>query len=363
MKTSVSKLETYKKCPFSYFLKYGLNLKQKEELKIQNFDTGSFMHEIIDLFFNQVKEENIQLTELLGEEEKIRKIVNQIVETKLDYGKYRFTATVKYKILIQRLERMVTKALKYIVESLVYSDFNVEGTEVEFDNGKEYKPIEITLGTGKRIEIRGKIDRVDIARTSDGNYLRIIDYKSSARNVDLNEVYAGISIQLLTYLDAICEEKDLMPAGILYFNLIEKNVNPKVKTEEAIEEEIRKQFKMKGLILADIEVMKMQDNNLKEGKTSKIIPAGISGKGAINKRDTNGVEQEEFEVLQKYIGKIIKEIGKEILQGKIDLKPTNYKGKTPCRYCEYHAICGFDARNNKNKYEYIENLSKDDIIR
>ena len=363
LKTSVSKLETYKKCPFSYFLKYGLNLKQKEELKIQNFDTGSFMHEIIDLFFNQVKEENIQLTELLGEEEKIRKIVNQIVETKLDYGKYRFTATVKYKILIQRLERMVTKALKYIVESLVYSDFNVEGTEVEFDNGKEYKPIEITLENGKRIEIRGKIDRVDIARTSDGNYLRIIDYKSSARNVDLNEVYVGISIQLLTYLDAICEEKDLMPAGILYFNLIEKNVNPKVKTEEAIEEEIRKQFKMKGLILADIEVMKMQDNNLKEGKTSKIIPAGISGKGAINKRDTNGVEQEEFEVLQKYIGKIIKEIGKEILQGKIDLKPTNYKGKTPCRYCEYHAICGFDARNNKNKYEYIENLSKDDIIK
>ena len=65
---------------------------------------------------------------------------------------------------------------------------------------------------------------------------------------------------------------------------------------------------MKGLILADIEVMKMQDNNLKEGTTSKIIPAGISGKGAINKRDTNGVEQEEFEVLQKYIGKIIKEI-------------------------------------------------------
>ena len=70
-----------------------------------------------------------------------------------------------------------------------------------------------------------------------------------------------------------------------------------------------------------------------------------------------------FEVLQKYIGKIIKEIGKEILEGKIELSPTNYKGKTPCRYCEYHAICGFDARNNKNKYDYIENLSKDDIIR
>lgn len=69
-----------------------------------------------------------------------------------------------------------------------------------------------------------------------------------------------------------------------------------------------------------------------------MIPAGISAKGGINKRDTSGVDEQEFEVLQKYIGKIIKEIGKEILEGKIELSPTNYKGKTPCRYCEYHAI-------------------------
>ena len=80
-------------------------------------------------------------------------------------------------------------------------------------------------------------------------------------------------------------------------------------------------------------------------------------------RDTNGVNQEEFKILQKYIKRIIKQIGEEILQGKIDLKPTNHKGNTPCQYCEYHSICGFDARNNQNKYEYIENLSKDDIIR
>ena len=63
------------------------------------------------------------------------------------------------------------------------------------------------------------------------------------------------------------------------------------------------------------------------------------------------------------IKRIIKQIGEEILQGKIHLKPTNHKGNTPCQYCEYHSICGFDARNNQNKYEYIENLSKDDIIR
>ncbi len=363
LKTSVSRLETYKKCAFSYFLKYGLNLKQKEELKIQSFDTGSFMHEIIDIFFSEIKEQDKQLSELIGDEETIQKKVNDIIETKLDYGKYSFTATIKYKILIKRLEKMVTKALKYIIESLVYSEFNIEGTEIEFAKGKEYNPIELTLEDGRKIQITGKIDRVDIAKTEAGNYLRIIDYKSSARNVDLNEVYAGIQIQLLTYLDAICEEKDLLPAGILYFNLIEKNVNPKDKTQEAIEEEIRKNFKMKGLILADIKAMKMQDINLKEGVTSQIVPAGITTKGEISKRDTSGVNQEEFQVLQNYIEKIIKQIGREILQGKIDLKPTNHKGITPCKYCEYHSICAFDSRNNKNKYLYIENFQKDDIIK
>ena len=125
---------------------------------------------------------------------------------------------------------------------------------------------------------------------------------------------------------------------------------------------MRKYFKMKGLVLADIKVIKMQDNNLKQG-VSKIIPAGITTKGEINKSKTNGVNKEEFEILQQYAAKIIKQIGKEILQGKIDLKPYNHKGKTPCKYCKYHPICGFDARNNTNKYAYIGNLSKDDIIR
>ncbi len=362
LKTSISRLEKYRSCPFSYFLQYGLNLKQKEELKIQSFDTGSFMHEVIDLFFEQVKEENIELPTLLVEEQTLEKIVKDIIETKLNYGKYKFTATVKYKILVQRLERMITKALKYIIESLVYSDFNIEGTEIEFGKGKEYQPITLELEEGKKIEITGKIDRVDIAKTPEGNYLRIIDYKSSAKNVDLNEVYAGLQIQLLTYLDAICQEKDLLPAGILYFGLLEQMISAKKKiTEEEIEEEIRKHFKMKGLILADVKVIKMQDKNLQSG-TSKIIPAGITTSGAINKRDTNGVSKEEFEILQKYIGNIIKQIGKEILQGKIDLKPYNHKGKTPCKYCEYHSICGFDSKNNTNQYQYIGNLAKDEVI-
>ncbi|MBQ2937295.1 MAG: helicase-exonuclease AddAB subunit AddB [Clostridia bacterium] len=363
LNTSVSKLEKFAQCPFSYFLQYGLKLKEKEELKIQSFDTGSFMHETIDEFFKKVKEENINLAELVTEEEKIQELVNNVVEEKLDMGKkYTFVATAKYKVLVKRLKRIVAKALKYIIEGLVYSEFNIEGTEIEFGKKGKYKPILIQLEDGKKVEIVGKIDRVDTAKSDDGKYLRIIDYKSSAKNIDLNEVYAGLQIQLLTYMDAVCKEEDLLPAGVLYFSLLEQMIKADKKiSEEQIEEELRKNFKMKGLILADIKVIKMHDKHLETG-ASKLIPASITKSGDISEGKTSGVNKEQFKILQDYIYKTIKQISKEILSGKIELKPYNKNGKKPCEYCSYKAICGFNPRLCGNSYNYIDKKSKDDII-
>ena len=305
------------------------------------------------------------MSELILDDEKLSKIVEELMKNDLENGRnYLFKETYKYKVLVNRLKRILVKALKYIMESLVYSDFQIEGTEVEFDKNGKYKPITITLEDGKRVEIIGKIDRIDTARTEDGNYLRIIDYKSSAKNIDLNEVYAGIQIQLLTYLDAVCEEEDLIPAGVLYFSFLEQIAKSDKKlSQDEIEEKLRENFKMKGLILADVKVIQMQDNHLDEGGTSKIIPAGITKSGSINKRCTNGVESEEFAILQKYIKKTVKDIAKKILKRKIDVKPYNKKGKTPCEYCAYKSICGFDTRLSGNKYRYINKKSNDQVIK
>ena len=361
LKTSISRLEKYRGCPFSYYLQYGLKLKEKETLKVQSFNTGSFMHETIDSFFKVVREEDIDLAQI--EEDKILEIVSNIIDESLNLNKnFIFTATAKYKVLVRRLKRIITKALKYIIITIVNSDFEVSGTEVEFGEKGKYEPIILELDNGKKIEITGKIDRIDTAKNEDGKYLRIIDYKSSAKNIDLNEVYAGLQIQLLTYTDAICRKEDIMPAGIFYFSLLEQMANAdKRLNEDEIEEMIRKNFKMKGLIIADVKIIKMNDNTLKSG-TSNLVPAGITTKGEINQRNTNGVKQEEFKILQEYIYKTIKDISKEILSGKIDLKPYNKQGKTPCEYCEYKTICGFNPKLNNNKYNYIDKKTKDDIL-
>ena len=359
LNASISKLEKYRRCPFSYHLQYGLRLKEKEQLKVKSIDTGTFMHETIDQFFVVLKENKMELANVT--EENIKEIVNRIIEEKLSLNKnYIFVSTAKYKLLVSRLKRIIAKAIKYIIETLTQSEFEILGTEAEFGVNGQYAPINLKLEDGKKVEITGKIDRIDTAKNEDGKYLRIIDYKSSIKNVDLNEVYAGLQIQLLTYVDAVCKKEDAMAAGILYFNLLEQMVDKKIENPEEIEEQIKEKFKMKGLILADVKVVKMHDKNLVSG-ASKLVPAYIDKSGNLSKK-TNGVTKEQFEDLQKYIYKTIKEISKEILSGKIELKPYYKKGNTACQYCEYKPICAFNVGLCNNEYNYINNESKEDIL-
>lgn len=361
--TSVSRIEQYQACHFAYYLKYGLQLSEKDNFKINPVDTGTFMHDVIDEFFNKVKEKGFNVKDL--SEEEIDEIVEEIIEEKLGLNKnFIFSSSPKYKSLSIRLKKVVLRSMKYIVDSLKYSKFEVLGNEVEFKEGKEYDPITIELESGQKVEITGKIDRIDIAKLDNDKYVRIIDYKSSAKNIDLNQVYAGLQLQLITYLDAVCKQEDLIPAGVLYFNLIDPTIKSKKSlSAEEIEDKIRKKFKMQGLILADVDIVKMMDTNLETG-ASDIVPAYIGKEGNLSSTRSSTVNRKQFEYLQKYTNKLIKQISTEILSGNIDINPYyNTKNKkTPCEYCAYKSICNFNTSDCKNGYNYINNLEKETIL-
>ena len=363
MQTSVSKLESYKACPFSFYLKYGLKLEENRKFQIQNLDTGTFMHDVIDSFFEKVKDMKIDLKEIT--DDILEKMILEIIEEKLMLNKYYiFTSVSKFKVLTNRLKKVLIKSMKYIIQSLNLSDFTILGNEIEFKEGKHYKPIQIKLDNGKKVEIIGKIDRVDIAKCDDGKYIRIIDYKSSVKNIDLNEVEKGIQLQLLTYLDAITEKEEADAAGVFYFNLIEPIIKSDVYlNKEEVEEKIRKKFRMQGLVLADLKVVRMMDKTLEKG-ASNIVPAYIDSKENISITKSSAITKSQFEKLQKYVNKLIKEISEEIFKGNIEIKPYYIlkNKKTPCNYCTYKAICGHEDLSLKCNYNYIKNDDKQDIL-
>lgn len=364
--TTISRLERYRSCPFSFYLEYGLKLKEKKSLKLDQIDTGSFMHEVIDTFFENVANKKISIQEI--ENADIEKIVKQIVEEKLNLtSNYIFKSIPKFIILTNRLCRLVTLSIIYIVQGLKNTDFEVVGNEIEFKNGKEYRPIEIVTKDGKKVEITGKIDRIDLAKDETGKYIRIIDYKSSAKDINLNEVLAGLQLQLITYLDAVCQDKDLIPAGILYFGLVEPKIDKgkrtKDITEEEIEQKLREHFRMNGLVLAEMNIINMMDNKLKDGEKSDVIPVKIKKDGTMDKT-SKVVSRKEFEILQKYVKNTLAQISKEILDGNIDIKPYyNVKTKRkPCEYCKYNSICNFKKGFYGNDYNYIDNMEKEYIL-
>lgn len=363
LNSSVSRLEQYRACPFSYYLKYGLKIKETKSLQVNAIDTGSFMHDVIDEFFNTIDARDINIKKI--EFDEMKNILKEIINEKLHLNRnYIFSSTPKYKVLAQRLKRVITKSMWYIIESLKYSNFDVLGNEIEFKEGKKYPPINVLLDNGKEVKITGKIDRIDIAKLNGKNYIRIIDYKSSTKNIDLNEVYEGLQIQLLTYLDASCQKENFDPAGVLYFNLIDPVIKAsKNMTEEEIEKEIRKKFKMQGLILADAEVVKSMDKELEAGASTR-IPAYLDKEGNLSSSRSNAVTKTQFEYLQKYMNKIIKQISEEILSGNISLKPYyNLRNKqTPCQYCEYKTVCNFNRSGCKNEYRYIGNYDKEFLL-
>lgn len=358
--TSVSRLENYKRCPFSFHLTYGLKLKEKDELKINFLDTGSFMHEVIDLFFKKLSDEDISIKDIKNEQ--IEYVVQEIINQLLSSTKYyKFSSTAKFKLLTNRLKKVVIQSIKYIVYTLKHSDFSILGHELEFSRKGDFKPIKLQT-EDKNIEITGKIDRVDVAKLSEKQYVRIIDYKSSIKDLDMNQVMSGLQIQLITYLDAISQQEAFEPSGILYLGLIDNIVKAdKNLSEEEIENQIRKNFKMKGLILADVSVIKLMDNHLMNG-SSDIIPAYITKEGEISESKSSVIYKNDFFKLTNKVQEIIKEIAREILKGKIDIKPYYYRKKTGCDYCKYQTICMFNPNMENNDYFYVPNKEKSLIL-
>ena len=362
LRTSISRLEQYRRCPFSFHLKYGLKLQEEEELKIKSLDTGNFMHDVIDSVFTKIEEKELDVKTITKEE--LATVVNNIINEKLGITKnYVFSSSAKYVVLTKRLKKTVLQSIEYIVEQLHNSSFELYGHEIAFNEKSEFKPMQINLENGKRVIVTGKIDRVDIAKTDNNTMVRIIDYKSSVKDVDLNQFMAGIQIQLLTYLDEISEQKNMDGVGVLYFNLLDTIVNSsRALSDEELRKELNKKFRMKGLVVSDVKVLKMMDKKLESSTTSEQIPVYLDKDGNVSYGKSSAIDKEKFERLQKYTKHIIKEIGKEIYSGKIDLKPYNLKKKTPCEYCEYKGICNFDSKMKGNEYNYIGNRGKELIL-
>lgn len=361
---SVSRLEKYAECPFSYFVQYGLKAKNRKIYEFTPPDLGSFVHDILDLFTNRVKKEGILWSELNNE--RCKEIVSNLIDIRLsEQTNSILNSSKRFKYLSQRFKRVISKSVTVMAEQIGKGEFEVFKTEFDFGNYKTGEAVMLNLQDDEKVYLQGRIDRIDTLDLDGQTYIRIIDYKTGAKKFDLNELYYGLQMQLLVYLDAIIKnskyilEKQVIPGAVLYFKVDDPIIKSKKEmTTEEVETEVLEELKLKGLVLKDAKVVKAMDRDI-EGY-SLVIPAAFKKDGDF-KSTSDVVTEEEFTLLREYVNRKMISLCEDMLCGDIKIEPTKQANRSYCEYCNFSSICQFDTSIKDNKYKIVGKKSRTEI--
>lgn len=349
LKSSVYKLEMFKSCPFSYYMKYVLNISKDKVFDITSMDTGSFMHDVLENFSMYLFKKNIFWHEIIKDENNLKdeykEVLFGIVTKMLDEKFKKQKENVKYTIYKQKLTNTLKKVMVVIARGFNQSEFTPYGYELEFKDKGDLLPIEIKLDNDKSMKIVGKIDRIDTVEFDDKVYARVVDYKSSGKTITVDKIKDGISLQLITYLLAFVDSKNklngimkngegkqVIPSATLYFDLSDKLLNLKDYTNDdsVIQKEILKRLRMNGLFLKDVKVLEKMDNKVNDSD-KKLIDVSP------NRASKKLLDEKEFENLCEEVKIILKNIGNEIIKGTVKISPS--KKSKPCEYCDFSNVC------------------------
>jgi len=316
--TSVSQLTDFFKCPYRFYIQYGLNVKPRSVAELQTADLGNILHAVLEMY---VRDMNVNETE---EETKTK--AEKCFEDALNDDFYKgLRSDPQMRGTIDQLKEECLRLCRVIKEQLAVSDFNNLATELSFGGDGAYPPVEVKFDGGK-FNLVGKIDRVDVYKDK----FIVIDYKSGAGAAHYGEkdLYVGHKLQLLVYVKAILNvHKDIRPAGFYYFNI--HNNFSQVGADKV--------YFYNGRTLDDVDIACAIDTKLKTGK-SATLGLKLKANGELSKQGSGLLSDEQFDNQIEYAFKLIANAGNLMQRGYAAVNP--YDGV--CSYCDYKDICYFN---------------------
>lgn len=364
LENSVTRLEKFSACAYAHFLSYGLKLREREAYTFQAVDLGNVFHSAIEHFAKKLEFEGYTWT-TLPEEKREQLIEESVEESIVDYGNTILYSSARNEYIITRLKRMMRRTVWALTKQLEKGDFVPEGYEISFGGASGLSTSNIALDGYGHMRLRGKIDRVDVCEEGDELYVKVIDYKTGVKAFDLGELYYGLQLQLILYLNTALElesrkhrGKTVIPAGIFYYQMKDPLVE-KEKEEEKLEEKMLKELRLDGMVNAKAEVVQHLDRTC--SGNSLVVPIGKNKDQSLSKT-SKVATQEEFAVISEYAKHQMKRIGSRILSGETEVSPYELGEMTGCSYCPYKAICGFEEKIPGYEYRRLQKLKKEEVL-
>lgn len=361
LRSSVSRLEKFRSCPFAYFAAYGLKLKPRRVYRLTPMDRGQLFHEVLADIGRRVNQEGAWQA---LDEQAIEKLVDDSLNSRLS----RFMGNIlssssRYAYLAKRLRNTLVNTLRLWVEHLQKGDFEPIAFELSFGGNGELPALVIPLGENKQLEIFGVIDRVDAATSDDTTWFRVVDYKTGKETLDIEDMFKGLRLQLLVYLQVVmgnaslfCEGKQA-PAGIYYSWVRDDMVSVSMPDPDA-EEPSKTGLRLEGLTVKDPKGVYLADKGLKSGY-SQLIPVAIKKDGDFY-ANSPGITPAELHELRLNLYRLLQETAGGILDGVIQARPRSKKGFNVCEYCEYQVVCGLEGELNRENPNQEEELGREE---
>ncbi len=367
LENSVTRLETFAACAYRHFLQYGLTLKEREEFGFETVDMGNVYHGVLELFAGKLAESGYTWFDFPVEfgEQAVKEALEAYAAS---YGDTILYSNARNQYAITRMGRILTRTVFTLQKQLQKGDFKPDYYELSFRYEEDLESVNVALSEQERMHLQGRIDRVDVAQDTDKVYVKIIDYKSGNKQFDLAALYYGLQLQLVVYMNAAVEmeakkhpDKEVVPAALLYYHIDDPTVEAAVElTDEEINQQIQSKLRMNGVVNGAPDIVERLDRYLQD--KSDVIPVEKKKDGSFSAR-SSVMSGEELRVVSDYVNRKVKEIGRDILDGKIALNPYEKGVNEACTYCAYRKVCGFDGRIAGYEKRSLEDLDKAEIFR
>ncbi len=360
MYMSASRVESFYKCPFSYFCRYGIKAMPRKIAELDPMQRGNIIHYALEKLLTDFNREALTKMTFDDIHGYIKPLLDEYLASKLDGA----NRSERFIYLFNKLIYSVCDVAERLIKELSQSSFTPSDFELKIGNDGEIPAYEVETENGKII-ISGAIDRVDEAIIGDKKYIRIVDYKSSGKDFRLSDVIQGLNMQMLIYLFTLWQNGgkkygEFTPAGVLYYPAKSPLVSvSRNATNEEIEAERQKKCTMTGIVLDNSEVIKAMDST----ESGTYIPVKYKGGKFVGSL----IGFTQLEKLKEKADGILAEMADALHSGNIDAVPA-FGESYPyvCDYCDYKAVCSYEENIPRRVLidddlkTVIENLEKGD---
>ena len=322
---SVSSFESFFRCPYQYYLKAGLKLYVQKPFEIDNSLMGTIAHAVFEHSVRNAYKEYANFGQRHLDE-----LVDPLFK---DLSKLYPTQSAKIETIRIRAKELLTESLSLFNQIEHATNYEPMAVEVEFKQTLE-------LDEHKRIQLKGFIDRVD----QRADYVRILDYKSSAKSLNPKSVLSGNKLQLPTYAYFGHKLFNKEVSAVYYASFGQKStlsITPahytKTKgltllSDADYKAESIKARQWEGYTFSDVQ---NQDEEALYIKGLKLKEGRVDGKTV------------QFDLLKKALFELYTQLYTELSEGNIAKDCV----EGACEYCDYKAICQFrgEAKQERNR--------------